>query len=123
MQQTILLIEDKENIRESLADLLEKKGYKIEQAANGEEAIKKLETIKPDLIISDVGMPPGIDGYETCRQIKKVKHIAVKLILYTATFRNVDAVRAKIAGADDFVVKGTEPSELITAIEKAIGKM
>lgn len=120
MAKKILLIEDKKNIRESLADILEKKGYNIEQAKNGNEALKKLEKSKPDLIISDVGMPPGMDGYETCRQIKQVRKISVKVILYTATFRNVDAVRAKEAGADDFVVKGTEPSELFEAINKFI---
>lgn len=120
MAKTILLIEDKKNVRESLADVLEKEGYNIKQAKNGKEALKKLEKLKPDLIISDIGMPPGMDGYETCRQIKQIRKIPVKLILYTATFDKVDAVRAKEAGADDFVVKGTEPSELLRAIKKAI---
>ena len=120
MKKKILLIEDQDNVRESLIDILEKKGFDIKQAKNGREALKKLETFTPDLIISDVGMPPGIDGYETCRQIKQVRKIPVKVILYTATFDKVDAVRAKEAGADDFVVKGTEPSELFKAIKEAL---
>ena len=123
MVKTILLIEDIKNVRESLADILERKGFHIEQAGNGMEALRKLETLKPDLIITDVGMPPGMDGYETCRQIKQVKKIPVTVILYTATFDKVDAVRAKEAGADDFVVKGTEPSELLNAIEMAMKKI
>jgi len=49
-----------------------------------------------------------------------VRKIPVKVILYTATFDKVDAVRAKEAGADDFVVKGTEPSELFKAIKEAL---
>lgn len=118
MTKTILLIEDQENVRKSLADILERKGFYIQQVENGQAALNKLKTFMPDLIISDVGMPPGIDGYETCRQIKQVMKAPTKVILYTATFDKVDAVKAKESGADDFVVKGTEPSELIKAIER-----
>lgn len=120
MAKIILLVEDKKNVRESLADVLEKMGYTVEQAANAKEALKKLSKPKKlDLVVSDVGMSK-MDGYEMCRQIKQVKKLPVKVIIYTGTFNRVDPVKAKRAEADDFVVKGTDPLELLKAIKKIL---
>ncbi len=120
MKKIILLIEDKKNVRESLVHILEAKGFDVEQAANGKEGLKKLEKINARLVITDTSMPPGIDGYEICRQIKLVQKLDIPVIIYTATFEVIDPLKAKKSGADDFIVKGTDPEELFKAIDKVL---
>lgn len=120
MKKTVLLVEDKKNVRESLFHVLEAKGFNVEQAESGEEALKKLEKIKPDLIISDTSMPPGMNGYEFCRQVKQVRKLDIKLIMYTATFEIIDPLMAKKRGADDFIVKGSDPEVLFKAVDRII---
>lgn len=117
MKKIVLLVEDKKNVRESLVHILEAKGFQVEQAANAREGLKKLEKINADLVISDTSMPPGMNGYEFCKQIKLVQKLDVKVIIYTATFEIIDPLKAKQSGADDFIVKGTNPNELFEAID------
>lgn len=117
MAKTILLIEDKENVRESLSDVLISMGYNAVQAVDGTDGLKKLNELMPDLVVTDVGLD-GIDGYEVCRQIKKVRKLPVTVLIYSGTFGNVDPAKAKKAGAKDFIVKGRDPDELLKAIKK-----
>ncbi len=122
MKKRILLVEDKKNVREAVVPILEAKGFVVDQAANTREGLKKLEKERFDLVISDTSMPPGKDGYELCRQIKQVRKLDVKVIIYTATFEIIDPLKAKKSGADDFIVKGTNPNELFEAVDKVMKK-
>jgi len=117
MGKKILLADDDTNIRMSLTDILEERGYEVIHAANGQEAVEKVRRENPDLVLLDTIMP-GIGGIEVCRQIKQVEKSPCKVIVYTGKIDAIDAVEARRCGADDYCVKGTDPRLLIEAVEK-----
>ena len=116
-EKILLLADDEANVRTSLTDIFEERGYKVIQAADGQEAIKKARQEKPNLVLLDTIMP-GIGGIEVCRQIKQVEKLPCKVIIYTGKIDAIDAVEARRCGADDYCVKGTDPRLLIEAVEK-----
>ncbi len=121
MGKKILLADDETNIRTSLADILEKLGYEVIQAANGQEAIEKARRQNPDLVLLDTKMP-DMDGFEVCRQIKKIEGLTIKVIIYTGYIEAVDITKARLAGADDYEVKTEDFGKLISAVKKLISE-
>jgi len=121
MGKKILLADDETNIRTSLADILEKLGYEVIQAANGQEAIEKARRQNPDLVLLDTKMP-DMDGFEVCRQIKKIEGLTIKVIIYTGYIDAVDITKARLAGADDYEVKTEDFGKLISAVKKLISE-
>ncbi|MFA4889875.1 MAG: response regulator, partial [Candidatus Omnitrophota bacterium] len=119
MGKKILLVDDEANIRTSLADILEKLGYEVIQAANGQEALEKVDKEKPDLVLVDTKMP-DMDGIEVCRQIKNIEGLNTKVIIYTGYIDAVDVTRARLAGADDYEVKTQDFGKLLSAVKKLI---
>jgi CheY-like chemotaxis protein len=119
MPKTILIVDDETNIRTSLANILQKLGYKIVEAEDGQDAIEKARATKPDLVLMDT-MMPGMDGLEACRQIKKVEKLPCKIILYTAKIDAVGAAEARGCGVDDYYIKGQNPEYLLEMIKKLI---
>lgn len=119
MAKKILLVDDRKNLLIALADSLEEEGYEVVKTMSGKECLDRLDKEKPDLAVIDVGMP-GIDGYEVCRQIKQVRKLPIKVIIYTGTLEMIDAVKARHMGADEFIMKGDDPAILIKAIKKII---
>ncbi|MFH1519972.1 MAG: response regulator, partial [Candidatus Omnitrophota bacterium] len=119
MAKTILIIDDRETIRTSLADVLAESGYRVLEAATGEEGLEKAREEKPDLMVVDTAMP-GIDGHEVCRQIKEIERLPIKVLIYTGALSAINPLKARRAGADDYIVKGLSPLNLIEAIEKLI---
>lgn len=106
--QTILVVDDDDNIRQFLSLLLAELG-KVELAGSGDEALQKVEKIKPDMILLDVQMP-DMDGYEVCRRLKaneNTSHIAV--IFLTASSAIEDEERGLDIGATDFIPKPISP--------------
>lgn len=122
----VLLIEDSPSdirlIQEVLKDKPKIKGYKLITAETGEEGVKRANLEKPDLIMIDT-LLPGIDGFQACRQIRKIKGFSPKIIVYTGIIDAVDAEKAKLAGADDYVVKTADFSALIEAMENLFNKI
>lgn len=119
MAKTILIVDDETVARTTLADILVESGYKVVEAANGEEALEKARKENPDLALLDTKLP-GMDGLEICRQIKEVEKLDTKVIVYTGKIDAIDAVRARRLGAADYCVKGVDPSHLIDAVKKLI---
>ena len=113
---SILLIDDEEDIRDILRYNLEKEGFLVSHASNGEEGLKMIELKKPDLIILDV-MMPGIDGIEVCELIRS-KPGNEKIIICLLTARNEDysQIAGLDSGADDYVSKPVKPKVLISRI-------
>ena len=106
MKDTIMIVEDDQDIRTIIAILLNREGYNTLQAATGEEALVQV-TKKPDLIILDV-MLPDLDGYEVCRRIRK-DSLAPVLFL-TAKSGLHEKTQGLEAGGDDYLVKPFFPS-------------
>jgi len=117
--KTILIVDDEENARLALSDILEELGYKTLQVLNGQEALEKTRQEKPDLVLIDTRMP-GMDGIELCRKLKQEEKLPLKVIVYTGQIDAVDAVRARRCGADDYCVRGTDPRLLIDTVEKLL---
>jgi DNA-binding response OmpR family regulator len=121
MSKTILIIEDEENLVELLRFRLEANNYRVEAALDGKEGWEKIKALKPDLVILDV-MLPKVHGYEVCQICKKDKATKdIPIIMLTARAQAKDMDEAKKAGADAWVTKPFEPSELLAEIKKLIG--
>lgn len=119
MTKKILIVDDETHARMALNNVLEEYGYETVAAANGKEAIDKARKEKPDVVLLDTRLP-DMDGNKVCRQIKKIKGLAVKVVVYTGYVDAVDAGKARAAGADDYVVKTLDLSYLLEAIKKFV---
>jgi len=110
----ILVVDDEERIRRLLKMYLEKEGYEIEEAEDGETALRKAQEEDFDLIVLDL-MLPGIDGIEVCSRLRQQK--ATPVLMLTAKGEEVNRVQGFEVGADDYVVKPFSPREVIFRIK------
>jgi twitching motility two-component system response regulator PilH len=118
--QKILLVDDSKTELHVLSELLTKKGYQVRTAENGEEAMRRLQEEKPDLILMDVVMP-GQNGFQLTRAITRDPAFAsVPVIICTSKNQETDRVWGMRQGARDYVVKPVNPDELLNKI-KAFG--
>ena len=115
-KQKILVVDDEVNICELIQLYLEKEGFDVSTANDGLTAIEIFKETAPDLVVLDV-MLPGADGWQVCREIRKVSQIPV--IFLSAKGETFDKVLGLELGADDYMVKPFEPKEL-TARVKAV---
>jgi len=116
----ILLVDDSKTELHVLSELLNKHGYKVSTAENGEEAMRRLQEEKPDLILMDVVMP-GQNGFQLTRAITRDPLFAdVPVIICTSKNQETDRVWGMRQGARDYVVKPVNPDELLAKI-KAFG--
>ena len=113
----ILVVDDDDGIRNLLKDYLFNNNYIVSTAENGDQAKKKLEYFKFDIIILDV-MMPGKDGYELTKEIKK--NINVPIILLTAKGEVENRIKGLELGANDYLGKPFEPKELLLRIKNII---
>jgi two-component system, OmpR family, KDP operon response regulator KdpE len=114
---TILVVDDEPQIRRVLRTTLAADGYAIIEAHDGADALAKLGSERPDLVLLDMNMP-GMDGLEVCREIRSASDVPILML----TVRNAerDKVRALDAGADDYVVKPFGIQELLARIRAAL---
>src|SRR5262249_27578162 len=101
-EATILLVDDEESIQKLLTFPLEREGYRVVPARDGEEALKRFSETPVDLVVLDV-MLPKIDGLEVCRRLRTTS--AVPIIMLTARDDEVDKVLGLELGADDYITK------------------
>jgi two-component system alkaline phosphatase synthesis response regulator PhoP len=113
----ILLVDDEPDILEILEYNLTSKGYQVNKAKNGIEAIKKAADWKPHLVLLDV-MMPEMDGIETCEQLRKNPALADLVIVFlTARSEDYSQVAGLEAGADDYITKPIKPKVLLSKIK------
>jgi len=117
-QAHILLVDDESAITENLAPFLERSGFVVSTASNGEEAIAKIETEAPDLIVSDVLMPK-MDGREFLRSLRRDDNW-IPVILLTQVGEAFERAMALEEGADDYINKPFEPHELVARIRAVL---
>ena len=118
MSKLILVVEDQEDNRRIMRDLLTSASYEVTEAVTGEEGVAAAETQRPDLILMDIQLP-GLDGYEATRQIKanpNLKHIPI--IVVTSYALSGDDVKAFEAGCNAYVSKPFSPRELLAKIRE-----
>ncbi len=113
----ILVADDDRNINELLSLYLEKEGYTVISAGDGEEALKKFLQDEPDLVLLDVMMPKQ-DGWQVCREIRKKSNCPI--IMITAKGETFDKVLGLELGADDYVVKPFDAKEIIARVKAVL---
>ena len=113
----ILIVDDEINIRRVVKEYAEFEGYEVGEAANGMEAVELVKNNDYDLIVMDI-MMPKLDGFSTCKEIKKYKSIPV--IMLSARGEEYDKLFGFELGIDDYVVKPFSPKELMARIKAVI---
>ena len=117
MMDKILVADDDLNICELLRLYLEKEGFEVVMAHDGEEAVARFESEKPSLILLDI-MMPKLDGWQVCRQIRQKSDCPI--IMLTAKAETFDKVLALELGADDYVVKPFDTKEIVARIKAVL---
>lgn len=114
---TILLVDDEADILEFLGYNLEREGYRVLKASNGQKALKLAAEFKPQLVILDV-MMPVMDGMETCAEIRKDPSLSNTLIAFlTARGEDYSQIAGFEAGADDYIAKPIKPKVFVSRIQ------
>ena len=117
MATTVLIVEDEKHIAELLQLYLEKEGFAVTIAADGEQGLSKFRTIGPDLVLLDL-MLPKLDGWAVCRAIRAESSTPV--IMLTAKAELDDKVAGLKIGADDYITKPFEMKEVLARIEAVL---
>jgi two-component system cell cycle response regulator DivK len=121
MSKRILVIEDTEDNRQIIRDLLDSAGYEYIEAVDGLSGVEKAKAEKPDLILMDMQLP-GIDGYEATRRIKAEPALrAIPVIAVTSYALAGDEEKTRAAGCDDYVAKPFSPRVLLQKIRARLG--
>lgn len=122
MKKKILVIEDQQDVRENIEELLQLSNYDVFTAIDGKEGVKKALELKPDLILCDI-MMPEMDGYDVLYLIGKNPEVAATpFIFLTAKAEKADFRKGMNLGADDYITKPFEEMEVLGAIERRLQK-
>ncbi|HND49726.1 MAG TPA: response regulator transcription factor, partial [Anaerolineales bacterium] len=113
--ELILLVDDEPSITELARMYLERDGYRIHEAADGESALEAAEKQKPALIVLDV-MLPKVDGFDVCRRLRSAGN-DVPIIMLTARDEDIDKILGLELGADDYLTKPFNPRELVARVK------
>jgi DNA-binding response OmpR family regulator len=120
--KNILIIEDNQDVRENMAEILELENYKVRTAEDGEEGVEIAKFLKPDIIICDI-MMPKLNGYDVLLRLREDKTTAsIPFIFITAKTERIDVRKGMNLGADDYLTKPFEEGELIAVIASRLKK-
>ncbi|MFA7270373.1 MAG: response regulator [Sterolibacterium sp.] len=117
----MLIVDDEPNIVISLEFLMKREGFQVEVAVDGEDALKKIGELRPDLVLLDVMMPKQ-SGFEVCQEIRANpdwEHL--KVIMLTAKGRDTEVMKGVALGADAYVTKPFSTRELVSKVRYALG--
>jgi DNA-binding response OmpR family regulator len=120
--RTLLVADDDDDILQLVSFRLERAGYKVVTAADGQQALAAARQHQPDLAVLDV-MMPGLNGYEVTRQLRAdPATAAIPVILLTARVQEADVSRGFEAGADDYLRKPFSPQELRSRVQALLAR-
>jgi DNA-binding response OmpR family regulator len=118
----VLVADDDDDIRDLVAFRLDRAGYEVVRAADGEEALELAKRHRPDLAVLDV-MMPKLTGYDVTRELRaNAETSRIPVILLTARVQEADVARGFEAGADDYVKKPFSPQELKARVQAVLGR-
>jgi len=118
MTEKILVVDDEPRVVRLVSEVLKAMGYDVVAAASGKTAIEMLALENPDLILLDILMPHGMDGYEVCRRIREFSDVPI--VMLTAKAQEADMLRGFDAGADDYLTKPFSAKELIARVKAVL---
>lgn len=119
-QRRVLVIDDDAMIRKTVRMTCEREGYSVQEAEMGAEALARVESFRPDLILLDL-MLPDVSGFDVCRDIRRMGS-RVPIIILSAKTEEIDVVVGLEIGADDYIVKPFRPRELLARIAAHLRK-
>ena len=121
-KETLLIVEDNDTLRDGLREMLGLEGFAVVTAANGNEALGRMSTITPDLILSDIAMPvmDGIEFFSAVRN--RPEWVTIPFLFLTARGEKQDILRGKNLGAEDYLVKPLSRDELVTAVRSRLAR-
>ncbi|MBN1136547.1 MAG: response regulator transcription factor [Anaerolineae bacterium] len=115
--ETILVVDDEPNIVELARMYLQQAGYRVESAADGQQALSQVRRLRPALVVLDL-MLPDLDGWEVCRRLRAESDLPI--IMLTARTDDVDRIVGLELGADDYVTKPFNPRELVARVRAVL---
>jgi two-component system, OmpR family, KDP operon response regulator KdpE len=118
MADKILVVDDEPRVVRLVSEVLRALGYQVIAAASGKAAIEMVALEQPDLVLLDVVMPLGPDGYEVCRRIREFSTVPV--IMLTARAQEADMLRGFDMGADDYLTKPFSAKELVARVKAVL---
>ena len=119
-EETLLVVDDNQALREGLVEMLSFEGFTVQTAANGKEALQHMDKAAPDLILSDITMPV-MDGYSFFSAVRsRPDWVTIPFIFLTARSDKEDILTGKNLGAEDYLVKPLSRDELVTAIRSRL---
>ena len=122
MAKKVLIVDDEPNIVAALEYLLQRSGFEVRAAANGDEALRQVEAFGPDLVLLDVMMPQK-SGYEVCQRIREREDWRpIKIIMLSARGREAEVSKGLSLGADLYITKPFSNAELVARIGDLLGE-
>jgi two-component system KDP operon response regulator KdpE len=122
MTKRILIIEDDKAIARLLRDNLEYEGFLVETCENGRHALAAVKRFTPDLLLLDIMLPHGVDGFEICRSLNESPN-RIPVIILSARGQKEDRIRGLTLGADDYVTKPFGMEELLARLRAAMRRV
>ena len=118
--ETILVIDDDANLRDTISIMLDREGFQPVQAGDGKAGFDQALLLKPDLVLVDLRLP-GMSGIDVCKQLRSAG-MNTPIIVLSAVGDEVDKVLLLEMGADDYVVKPFSPMELVARLKRLLGR-
>jgi len=118
MSEKILVVDDEPRVVRLVSQVLEAVGYQVVAAAGGEPALEMVALEQPDLVLLDIRLPHGLDGYEVCRRIREFSEVPV--IMLTAKAQDTDVLHGFDVGADDYLTKPFNAKELVARVKAVL---
>ncbi len=117
MDNVVLIVDDNSTNLGMLSDYLSARGFKVSLATSGEQALKRVERISPDIILLDIMMPPGMDGFDVCQRLKANDTTRdIPVIFLTALSETQDKVKGFNVGAVDYITKPFQQTEVLARV-------
>ena len=118
MNEKILVVDDEPRVVRLVSEVLKAVGYEVIAAVSGEPAIEVVALEQPDLVLLDILLPQGLDGYEVCRRVREFSNVPV--IMLTAKAQESDMLRGFDVGADDYLTKPFSAKELVARVKAVL---
>ena len=115
--ERVLVVEDEQKIADLLKDYLSTEGFQVACLARGDDALRQIKHLSPDLVLLDL-MLPGMDGVTVCREIRKFSNVPI--IMVTAKVEEVDRLVGLEIGADDYICKPFSPREVVARVKAVL---
>lgn len=122
MKRNALIVDDQPDIRKLILMTMESEEFELHEADNGVDALRIAQNLRPSVVLLDVMMPGGLDGYQVCEKIKTDAQLkgTTKVILLTARGQRTDIERGQAVGCDAYLIKPFSPIELLDTVDRLV---